>query len=98
MELIFRTRRLQRCFEEEKEAIRSWGTDVGRRYVERVNFILAANVWDDLFTFQFLDLHPLRGNRQGQFAARLTGKYRLIVRPGDYGHDILIIDVEDYHG
>ena len=98
MDLIFRTRRLQRCFQEEKEAIRSWGPDVGRRYFERVNFILAADHWDDLFTFQFLALHPLRGDRQGQFAARLTGGYRLIMRPGESRHTAVIIDVEDYHG
>ena len=28
----------------------------------------------------------------------LTGKYRLIVRPGESRYDIVIIDVEDYHG
>ena len=98
MNLKFGNRRLRRCFEEEKEAIRRWGPDVGRQYVERVNFILAIDSWNDLFTFQFLGLHPLRGGRQGEFAARLTGRYRLIVRPGGSQNDIVIIDVEDYHG
>ena len=98
MNLEFSSRLLRRCFEEEKEAIRRWGPNVGRRYVERVNFILAVDEWDDLFNFQFLGLHPLRGDRQGQFAARLTGKYRLIVRPGGSGNEIVILNVEDYHG
>ena len=98
MNLEFGNRRLRRCFEEEKEALRRWGPVVGRRYVERVNFILAATDWDDLFEFRFLGLHPLRGDRQGQFAARLTGRHRLIMRPGVSGNEILIIDVEDYHG
>ena len=98
MDLIFRTRSLQRCFEKESEAKRKWGENVGRRYVERVTFICLADTWDDLLEFRFLDLHQLIGDRQGQFAVKLTGKHRLIVMPGDTERVIVIHDVEDYHG
>ena len=98
MEVRFRNRQLQRCFEREAQAIRRWGTDVGPRYVERVNFILGLEVWDDLFRFQFLAFHPLHHDREGQYAAKLTGKWRLIVEPGDDERTLWVVGVEDYHG
>ena len=53
---------------------------------------------DDLDRFQFLSFHPLRGNREGQFAAKLTGKWRLIVEPGEDERTLWVVEVEDYHG
>ena len=98
MEVRFRTRQLQRCFEKEAQAIKRWGPDVGARYVERVNFILGVEVWSDLFTFAFLAFHPLHHDRERQFAAKLTGRWRLIVEPGDSERTLWVVDVEDYHG
>ena len=98
MDVRFRNRQLQRCFEREDQAIRRWGPDVGPRYVERVNFILGLETWDDLDRFQFLSFHPLRGNREGQFAAKLTGRWRLIVEPGEDERMLWVVEVEDYHG
>ena len=98
MEVRFGNNRLRRCFEQEERAIRRWGTDVGPRYVERVNFILGLEVWDDLFAFQFLHCHPLRHGREGQFAVMLTGRWRLIVEPVEESERALrIAGVEDYH-
>ena len=55
-------------------------------------------MWDDLFRFQFLGFHPLHHDREGQYAARLTGRWRLIVEPGDDERTVWIFGVEDYHG
>jgi toxin HigB-1 len=48
LEVRFRTRRLQRRYEESAEAIRAWGPDVGRRYVQRVTALVAAKRVADL--------------------------------------------------
>ena len=53
---------------------------------------------DDIYRFQFLSFHPLRGNREGQFAAKLTGRWRLIVEPGEDERTLSVVEVEDYHG
>ena len=98
LEVRFRNRQLRRRFEEEKQAIRQWGGDVGPRYVERINFILGVETWDDLYRFQFLAFHPLHHNREGQFAAKLTGRWRLIVEPGEDERTLWVVEVEDYHG
>lgn len=97
MDVRFRSRRLQKAFESEKQAIRRWGPDVGTSYVEAVHFIMNVETVHDLRRFVFLHFHELRGNRQGQYAVSLTGRWRLILEPGDDDETIVVRGVEDYH-
>ena len=98
VEIRFRTRELRRCFEQEGRAQRRWGTAVGTRYRQRLTHIEAQTTWDNLYRLRMLGLHPLRGDRAGQFAIRLTGAVRLIVERGATTTQIVVVDVEDYHG
>jgi toxin HigB-1 len=66
-----------------EDAIRSWGDEAGRRYVQRIGLLLAADRLVGLFELRALDLHPLRGDRAGQCAIRLTGQMRLIISVPD---------------
>lgn len=95
MNVSFRNRKLARCYADVSLAIREWGPDVGRRYVRRVDLLKAARSMDDLRAQRALDVHPLRGNRAGQHALRLTGQMRLIVTFSDSG--ARIEEVVDYH-
>ena len=96
MNVTFRNRRLARCYAEISLAIREWGPDVGRRYVRRVDLLRAARSLEDLRANRALDVHPLRGNRAGQHALRLTGRMRLVVTFTETGAHIE--EVVDYHG
>ena len=98
MEIHFRTRELQRCFEQESRAQRRWGVAVGAQYQRRVALIQLSSTWHDLFELRTLGLHPLHGDRAGQFAIRLTGAMRLIVERGETAAEITVVNVEDYHG
>ncbi len=98
MEVHFRTRRLERCFERLDLAIREWGPEVGDRYVERVRAIQRARGLEYLYGFRALGLHPLRGDRRGQYALRLTGRMRLIIEQGDDPDTVIVVEVVDYHG
>ena len=98
MEIRFRTRELQRCFEQESRAQRRWGVAVGRQYRQRLTHIKAQPTWNDLYRLRTLGLHPRHGDRAGQFAIRLTGAMRLIVERGATMAHMTVIDVEDYHG
>ncbi len=50
-----------------------------------------------LYGHRALRLHPLKGNRAGQYSITLTGNYRLIVEKVKEDK-VRIVDVEDYHG
>ena len=87
MEVVFRTRKLERCYRDFQAAVREFGADGARRYIERINLIKVAHRLEELLTLPGLHGHPLKGNRAGQFAIRWTGYVRLILtqpseRPG----------------
>ena len=97
MLVMFRTRQLERCALNRTEAIKKWGRDVGSRYPDRIAQLLAAPSWEALEALQSLGLHPLAGDRQGQHAIRITGKWRIILERGDAPEQIIILNVEGYH-
>lgn len=97
MEVSFRSRRLEQRYERGAEAIRAWGPVVGKRYVQRVGALYAANRPQDLFAVRAFDLHPLTGERAGQHAMRLTGQVRLILTFSD-DRAVTVEEVVDYHG
>ena len=74
----FRTRRLEKCYTTHKHAFRTWGDVVGRRYIQRINTIKTVRSLDELFLIGELKCHPLKGDRNGQYAMSLTGFWRLI--------------------
>lgn len=78
MEIKFKTRILEKCYTGHKEAVKQFGEQVARKYVQRINIIKTSNSLDDLKRLPGLRCHPLKGNRQGQFAIDLTGFHRLI--------------------
>ena len=97
MDVDFANNRLRRCFEQRQEAVRRWGPDVGGRYVERINFIMAAENVRDLYAFVSLGFHSLKGTRRDQFAVTLTGQWRLILERGDDERTLIVVEVVDYH-
>ena len=78
MEIQFRTKKLQRQYEYSNEAVRSFGKDAARKYIQRVNIIKHSKDIKELCSLPGLCCHPLKGKRKGQWAVRLTGFYRLI--------------------
>ncbi len=96
MRISFRSRRLERRYHRHDEAVRAWGEDVGRRYIQRIDLLQEAVTVADLYAIRSLDFHPLRGDRSGQYALRITGQVRLVVTLDDDG--VLIEEVVDYRG
>lgn len=93
MEVRYRTRRLERCYAEHKLAIRAFGAEVGRRYIERINLIKAAQSVEDLSRLPGLRYHALSGDRQRQYAVNLNGFYRLILTL--HGSSLEIVQIEE---
>jgi proteic killer suppression protein len=99
MEVKFRTRKLQRQYENHVEADRAYGEEVARRYIQRIELIKQVRDLDELKALPGLDCHPLRGDRKGHWAIRLTGFYRLIVSlQGDNLEIVQIEEVSKHYG
>lgn len=78
MIISFKTTRLKKEYENERKASKSYGDQIARKYIQRVNLLKRAKNLDEVKTLPGLDCHPLKGNRKGQWAVSLTGFYRLI--------------------
>ncbi|MDY6989726.1 MAG: type II toxin-antitoxin system RelE/ParE family toxin [Thermodesulfobacteriota bacterium] len=78
MEVRFRTRKLEKEYRESAKAVRAYGVQVARRYIQRINIIKHARDIDELVGLPVLRCHRLKGDRQDQYAVKLTKRYRLI--------------------
>ena len=78
VEVTFRTRKLEREYREHARAVKAYGVEVARRYIQRINIIKQAHDIEELMALPALRCHALKGFRTGQYAAKLTGFYRLI--------------------
>ena len=97
MTVTFRTKKLQKQFERHELASKDFGEQVGRRYIQRIQLLRAAKSLDDVRTLPGLDCHPLKGNRAGQFAVKLTGFFRLIFSLQGGALDIICIEEVSKH-
>ena len=97
MQLEFGNARLRKAFEKRSEAIHEFGEAIGKKYVMALQLVKQAKSPDDLYKIPQLRFHPLKGNREGEYSATLTGNWRLIMTfPAD--DTARIEKVEDYHG
>ena len=97
MQVVFRTRKLQRQYANSADAVRAYGRDIGRKYIQRIDQLLAAASEQDLYALRSLRYHALTGDRGGQHAIDLTGNVRLIVTTDRAKDTVTIETVEDYH-
>ena len=79
------------------EASRLFGVPIGRKYIQRLAVLRATDKFTQLYGHRALRLHPLKGNRTGQYSMTLTGNYRLVIEKVEEDK-VRIMDVEDYHG
>jgi proteic killer suppression protein len=78
VEVQYRTKKLQKQYENSNDAERSYGKEVARKYIQRINIIKNALDINELRSLPGLYCHALKGDRKGQWAIKLTGFYRLI--------------------
>lgn len=113
MHVGFRTTALARCYSEHRRAVRRWGESGGKKFIQRVNEIIAVETLADLMRIPAAQCHALKGNREGECAVMLAGGRRLVFEPDgdpsawkneDGGIDpdnvsaVLLKEVVDYHG
>ena len=97
MEVTFRTKQLKHCYEESAKAVQRWGSDVGRKYITRINQLYATKDFQETYNIRPLRLHPLKGGRKGEFSITLTGRWRLIVTRGETEDHVTIVNVSNHY-
>ena len=99
MEVAFRTRKLQRQYERLADATRAYGNEVGRKYIVRINLMKQARDIEELRQLPALHCHPLKGDREGQWAVTLAGFHRLVFTlEGDRLEIAMIEEVSKHYG
>lgn len=97
MEVAFGSAKLRRCYEESARAFREWGPEVGRRYIGRIETLYAMRDFSETFRQHSWRTHLLKGDRGGQYAIDLTGKWRLIVTRGATDTAVTIREVSNHY-
>jgi proteic killer suppression protein len=99
VDIVFKTKQLQKCYEVFKIAKRQWGEVVAYSYVERINIIKAATDIAALQNMPVIRCHSLKGDRKGQWSITLTGRYRLIfILQGKQPQIVRIEEVNIHYG
>ena len=97
MQIEFSANRLADAGVSLEEASRLFGVPIGRKYIQRLAVLRATDKFAQIYGHRSLRLHPLKGDRAGQYSITLTGNYRLIIEKVQ-DDKVRIMDVEDYHG
>jgi len=93
----FKTKKLKKCYCQSNQAQKEFGSQIARKYIQRVNLIKAAKNLDEVMSLPGLRCHLLTGNRKGQYAVKLTGFYRLIFTVDGDCLDIALIEEVSKH-
>ena len=97
MEIQFKTKKLEKQYISSNDAIKAYGMQVAKKYINRINILKSAKSFDDLYTIPQLKFHPLTGDRKGEYAISLTGYYRLIITKDGETFDIAKIEEMSKH-
>jgi proteic killer suppression protein len=97
LEIRFKTKKLEKQYVSSNEAIKAYGMQVAKKYINRVNILQSAKSFDDLYSMPILKFHPLTGDRKGEYAISLTGYYRLIITNDGDIFDIVKIEEVSKH-
>ena len=98
MEVVYKTRALQRVCTDANKARKKYGADMARRINRRIRQLMSVKNVEELISLRAGRCHALKGNRAGQFAMDLVHPYRLVFeRLGDVVQIARIVEIADYH-
>jgi proteic killer suppression protein len=111
MEISFANKKLAKLLNDEKETLKKYGADNGKRILMRLSQMAAAANLQDLAALPQVRFHQLVGNRYEQLSLDVKHPYRLIITPHheeiprkhDGGLDwqqitsVLVLEIVDTH-
>ena len=111
MEILFKSRKMQKRMSSEAELIREYGKENAKVIMRRMVVLHAAACLADVPQRPPDRCHPLSGKRKGQYAVDTKHPYRIIIEPANNPIPLLedgstdtrsvtsirILEVKDYH-
>jgi len=99
VDVIFRTKKLEKYYLAADQGRRAWGESVARKFIQRVDlFQEAANMYE-IHRLPGLNCHPLKSKKAGQYAITLIEPWRLIFALfGDKAEIICVEEVNKHYG
>lgn len=98
MKVTFRNRKIEKICTNASAAEKAYGKNMAYKIQQRISEIRAADTVEMMIQFHIGRCHPLRQNRQGQYAVDLVQPYRLVFRKqGDSIQIAEIQEIVDYH-
>ena len=95
----FKTRHLEICFRQYRKASKTFGDQIARKYIQRINIIQNSRSLNELMSLPGLRRHALKGARKDEYAINLSGFYRLIFKlTGEQLEIVMIEEVSKHYG
>lgn len=104
MRIFYKSTKLEKVCTDYREAVKTYGVDIAEKLMRGISYMRNAESHDDILALRSLGAHPLKGNRDGEYAIKLAEPFRLIYRilqivDGKIEYELIKIEsVEDYHG
>lgn len=96
MQLRYANKKLRRTCTEARYMQKELGADHAKALKLRLNELRIAHELQDLLLFGG-KWEQLVGDRSGQWSARVSKNWRLIVQPESGNTEVLIVELVDYH-
>ncbi|MGH3349031.1 MAG: type II toxin-antitoxin system RelE/ParE family toxin [Nocardioides sp.] len=97
MELRYADKNLERICTDARQMQRKLGADVAKKLQMRITELVRVEEMKDLLAGTG-KWEQLKGDRAGQWSARLTANWRLIVQPEEGERvTVLVVEIVDYH-
>lgn len=98
MQIDYKTKKLEEACTNAAIARKMYGKSMAYKIHQRIDEISAADTVETLVQSGIGHCHPLKGNRQGQYAMNLVQPYRLIfIIKGENIEIAEIQEIVDYH-
>jgi toxin HigB-1 len=81
MVLTFRTNKLRKLAEQQKERVKRLGPECAKKFQQRISELMAAKSLEDLRNHHPARIHELSGDRSSSLSADLKHPLRLIFEP-----------------
>lgn len=98
LDILYKTNRLKKICTDYGTARQSYGQTMADKIHLRIQEITAADSVETLLQYSVGRCHPLKGNRDGEYAMDLVHPHRLVFEKREERLQLVkIVSIEDYH-